>query len=101
MIMEFTYYPYTVKNVGKVEKRWGIYKLASSSKRILFIGRGNLQKRLPIHLPNGKSPAEGVEYFSIEYYDSGEDAMETWKELLQEHRDKFGKVPEYNKPLDD
>ena len=37
MIMEFTYYPYTEKNVSKVEKRWGVYKLANDLKKVVFI----------------------------------------------------------------
>ena len=100
MLMEFTYYPYTDKNVEKVEKRWGVYKLADSSKRVVFIGRGNVQKHLPKHLPDGKTPAEGVEFFSLEYFDSGEEAIEAWEEQLREFHDKFGKWPKYNQPLD-
>ncbi len=100
MIMEFTYYPYNEKNVGKVEKRWGVYKLAGRSKRILFIGRGNIKKHLPKHLPDGPAPAEDVEYFSVEYYDSGEDAAKAWEEAMEEFYDRNGKYPKYNKPMD-
>jgi hypothetical protein len=100
MIMEFTYYPYTEKNVNKVEERWGVYKLAGRSKRVLFLGRGNVRKHLAKHLPEGKTPAEEAEYFSIEYYDTGEEAYEAWEEQMREFKDKFGKWPKYNKPLD-
>jgi len=96
MIMEFTFYPYDEKHVDKVEERWGIYKLADHSKRVLFIGRGNVKKHLFKHLPEGDSPAEGSEYFSVEYYDTRNEAMEAWEEQMESHRKRFGRPPEYN-----
>ncbi len=96
--MEFTYYPYVEKNVEKVEKRWGVYKLAGASKRILFIGRGNIKKHLPKHLPDGPSPADDVEFFSIEYYETGEEAKKAWDEAMEEFYERNGKYPKYNKP---
>ena len=100
MIMEFTFYPYVKKNVEKVEENWGVYKLADSLKKVVFIGRGNIKKHLPKHLPDGPVPADKVEYFSIEYYDSGEETYEAWEEMLKDHYNKFGKYPKYNKSLD-
>jgi len=97
MLMEFTYYPYNNKFVDKVEERWGVYRLASSSKRILFIGRGNIKKHLLKHLPDGPSPAADVAFFSIEYYETGEEAATAWKEALEEYESKFGSPPLYNK----
>ena len=96
MIMEFTFYPYTEKNVLKVEKRWGVYKLADMSKRILFIGRGNIRKHLIKHLPDGEAPAEEAEFFMIEYYESGDEAKEAWEEMLENYENKFGSLPKYN-----
>ncbi|MFO8051279.1 MAG: hypothetical protein R6V01_06220 [Thermoplasmatota archaeon] len=100
MLMEFTFYPYERKNVEKVEEGWGIYKLADDLKKIIFIGRGNIKKHLFKHLPDGPEPAEDAKYFSIEYYDSGEDAYEAWEEMVRNHNRKFGKYPEYNQPMD-
>ena len=88
MIVDFTWYPYTEKNVLKVEKRWGIYRLADSSKRVLFISKGNVKKHLPKHLPDADAPASDVEFFSIEYCDSGEEAHEIWEETLREYKKK-------------
>lgn len=98
MIMEFTYYPYEAKNVAKVEKKWGVYKLAGRSKRVLFIGRGNIAKHLPKHLPEGESPADDAEFFSIEYYRTGDEALEAWNEAMDEFYDRNGKFPRYNAP---
>jgi hypothetical protein len=98
--MEFTYYPYEEKNVDKVEKNWGVYKLADRSKRVLFIGRGNISKHLPKHLPEGEAPALEAEFFSIEYYNSGEDAKQAWEEAMEEFHDRNGKYPKYNAPMD-
>ncbi|MEA3558795.1 MAG: hypothetical protein U9R75_06020 [Candidatus Thermoplasmatota archaeon] len=100
MIMEFTFYPFVAKNVEKVEDSWGIYKLADGLKKVVFIGRGNIGTHLPKHLPDGTSPADDVEYFSFEYYDSGEEAYEAYEDMLKDHYKKFGKYPRYNKPLD-
>ncbi len=100
MIMEFTYYPYEEKNVEKVEKKWGVYKLAGRSKRILFIGRGNLKKHLPKHLPEGDTPADEAEFFSIEYYESGEESLKAWEEAMEEFYDRNSKHPKYNAPMD-
>ena len=100
MIMEFTYYPYTEKNVEKVEKRWGVYKLADSLKKVVFIGRGNVKKHLPKHLPDGPRPAEGVEFFSIEYFDTGEEALKSWEEQMNNYYKRFGRYPKYNQPLE-
>jgi hypothetical protein len=100
MIMEFTFYPFEEKYVDKVEENWGIYKLADGLKKVVFIGRGNIRKHLPKHLPGGDSPAEDVEFFSIEYYDSGEEAYEAWEEMMKNFNKKFGKYPKYNKPLE-
>jgi hypothetical protein len=96
MIMEFTFYPYVEKNLDKVEERWGVYKLADHSKRILFIGRGNVRKHLYDHLPGAKAPAEGAEYFSVEFFDTRDEAVQAWTEQVQEHRAKFGELPKYN-----
>jgi hypothetical protein len=41
-----------------------------------------------------------VEYFSVEYYDSGEDAAKAWEEAMEEFYDRNGKYPKYNKPMD-
>lgn len=98
--MEFTYYPYTEKNVNKVEKRWGVYKLANNIKKVVFIGRGNVKKRLPKHLPDGPAPAEDAEFFSVEYFETGEEAMESWEELMKEFQKKYGKSPKYNGPME-
>lgn len=98
--MEFTYYPYTVKNVEKVEERWGVYKLADGLKKIVFLGRGNIHKHLDKHLPDGPSPAEDVEYFSVEYFDTSEEAYNSWEEQMRSHYNRFGRYPKYNKPLD-
>lgn len=98
--MEFTYYPYEEKNVDKVEKRWGVYKLADRSKRVLFIGRGNIRKHLPKHLPEGDSPAIEAEFFSIEYYNDGDSAKEAWEEAMEEFHERNGKHPKYNSPMD-
>lgn len=100
MIMEFTYYLYNEKNVGKVEKKWGVYKLANALKKVVFIGKGNVQKHLPKHLPDGAVPAEDAEFFSIEYFDSGEEAVEAWEEQMRDFYKRWGKYPKYNKPLD-
>lgn len=95
--MEFTFYPYTGKNVDKVDERWGVYKLADHSKHILFIGRGNVKRHLYDHLPEGKAPADGAEFFSIEYYESHEEAMEAWNEQIESFKGKFGDLPRYNR----
>lgn len=100
MIMEFTYYPYNEKNVSKVEKRWGVYKLANSIKKVVFIGKGNVQKHLPKHLPDGTAPTDDAEFFSVEYFDSGEETVESWEEQLRDFRKRNGKHPKYNQPND-
>ncbi len=100
MIMEFTYYPYTEKKAAKVEKRWGVYKLANGIKKVVFIGRGNVKKRIPKHLPDGPAPAEDAEFFSVEYFDTGEEAMESWEEQMREFQERYGKCPKYNEPLE-
>ena len=100
MLMEFTWYPYTEKFVKKAEKRWGVYKLAGHSKKVLFFGRGNVQKHLPKHLPGSKGEAEGVEFFCVEYFESSEEAFAEWEEAMRDFKKKFEKYPKYNKPLD-
>lgn len=100
MLMEFTYYPYTEKNTAKVEEGWGVYKLADGLKKVVFLGRGNIKKHIPKHLPEGEAPADEVEFFSIEYYDNGEEALEAWEEMMRTHYKRFGKYPKYNQPLD-
>ena len=100
MLMEFTWYPYTEKMVSKAEKRWGVYKLAGHSKKVLFLGRGNVQKHLPKHLPGSKAEAEGVEFFCVEYYDTPEEAHAEWEEAMRDFEKKFDKYPKYNKPLE-
>lgn len=100
MIMEFTYYPYNGRNVEKVEERWGVYKLADGLKKIIFLGRGNVRKHLGKHLPEGPDPAEDVEYFSIEYFDTGDEAYAAWEEQMRNHYNRFGTYPKYNKPLE-
>jgi hypothetical protein len=99
MIMEFTFYPYTRKNVENVEERWGVYKLADDLKRVIFIGRGNIKKHLSSHLPDNELPVDEAEYFQIEYYDSGEEAYEAWKDTIGSYRKKWGTVPEYNEDI--
>ncbi|MFW3145536.1 MAG: hypothetical protein ACMUIE_01840 [Thermoplasmatota archaeon] len=100
MIMEFTFYPFEEKYVSKVEKRWGVYKLADNLKKVVFIGRGNVQKHLPKHLPGGNAPAEDAVYFSVEYFDTGEEAYEAWESQLKSFQKRYGKSPIYNKSLD-
>lgn len=97
MIMEFTFYPYNDKNVAGVEKRWGIYRLADELKKPVFIGKGNVQKHLQKHLPSSDAPAEDVKFFSVEYFDTAEEAETAWKEALEEYRHKHGTLPKYNK----
>jgi hypothetical protein len=94
--MEFTYYPYQEKYVEKVEERWGIYILADRSKRILFIGKGNVRKHLHTHLPDGKAPAEGVEFFQVEYYKDQDQAKSAWIEQIESFKRKTGSLPKYN-----
>ncbi|MDG6225121.1 MAG: hypothetical protein QCI82_06370 [Candidatus Thermoplasmatota archaeon] len=97
MIMEFTFYPYVEKNIEKVEERWGVFKLADRSKKVVFIGRGNIRKHLFNHLPDGKAPAEDAVFFSIEYFDTKEEAMEAWIEQVEAYQSKFHSLPLYNR----
>lgn len=96
MLMEFTYYPYEEKYVGKVEERWGVYTLADHSKRVLFIGKGNVRKHLMEHLPGGTSPAEGVEFFQVEYYKDKAESNDAWIEMVATFKSKHGSLPKYN-----
>lgn len=97
MIMEFTFYPFNEKYVSQVEKKWGVYKLADELKKLVFIGKGNVQKHLPKHLPGSSAPAEDVKFFSVEYCGSQEEAEAAWKESLEEFVAKHDKPPKYNR----
>jgi len=101
MLAEFSYHPYNRKNVEKVEERWGVYKLADHAKRVLFLGRGNVKKHLQKHLPDSEAPAEGVKFFSVEYFESGEEAFEEWRNQMRTHHKRFDSYPKYNKPLEE
>jgi hypothetical protein len=96
MLMEFTYYPYEAKFVEKVEERWGVYTLADRSKRVLFIGKGNVRKHLYEHLPDGTVPAEGAEFFQVEYYKDKAESMDAWIEMVENYKRKHGSLPKYN-----
>ena len=101
MIVEYSWYAYDEKKVDKVEKSWGLYKLADSSKRVLFLGKGNVKKHLLKHLPGGSSPTPDVAYFSVEYFDSSKEAHEIWQEYMDEYVKRYGKYPKYNRPPDE
>ena len=101
MIVEFSWYAYERKNVDRVEKKWGVYKLADHSKRVLFLGKGNVRKHLAKHLPDEDAPAPDVEFFSVEYFDSGEEAHEAWLEYMREYKRKYNDYPKYNRSLDE
>jgi hypothetical protein len=97
VIMEFTYYPYDEKFVEKVDERWGVYTLADRSKRVVFIGRGNVKKHLLEHLPHGRSPAEEAEFFQLEYFKDKAEAQSAWLEQVEAYQNKHGSLPKYNR----
>ncbi len=96
VIMEFTYYPYEEKFVEKVEERWGVYTLADRSKRVVFIGRGNVKKHLFQHLPGGKIPADDAEFFQVEYFKDKDEAQNGWLDQVEAFKRKHGVLPKYN-----
>jgi hypothetical protein len=100
MLVEFTFYPYTEKHVSMVEKRWGIYRLADASKKLLFLGKGNVLKHLGKHLPGAEAEAPDAAFFSVEYFDTYEEARSAWEDALAEHVNKHGTYPKYNKAVE-
>ena len=75
----------------------GVYELADESKNTVYYGSGKIKSRLLDHLNKRECPM--ARYYRFELFSTEEKCRAREKELLDEYKRKYGKLPMYNERM--
>ncbi len=84
------------KNIVDYESdNFGVYELLNESE-VLYIGQGEVKKRLMAHFPDGSDPIVGATKYRVEYTGGKEKAEQRERAELDSYLKQNGKYPRFN-----
>lgn len=87
---------YLKENVKHEPSFYAVYVLADNNLNILYIGEGQLKKRLMAHFPDGAEPVVGASFYKYKLTGSKIKCIERQNALLSIFKKRNGKLPKFN-----
>lgn len=83
--------------IGEVKNYFGVYEIADSRERVLYVGEGKVRDCLFDHVsPDGDAPIVGGSLFRYEFTHTQQRARRRKRRLLNQYKNENGTLPKFN-----
>jgi hypothetical protein len=91
------WWSYTNDVVAYDPDKLGVYELGDEAKNTVYYGSGMIKTRLLDHLNKKECPM--ARYYRFELFNTEAECKAREKELLEDYKQKHGKLPMYNEKI--
>ena len=100
VFLQVAWLPFSKENVERESDKYGVYELGDYGD-VLYVGAGQIRKRLRSHFHGGSKHFHGVSSYRVEYVGSKLKALQRQSLELDSYSNQNGRYPLFNQKIDD